>query len=304
MGTAKFEHDFSPGITMRSQARYANYARNARITEAKVTTSPVVLPDTPLGRYAVTRNQIAVDSGETFLENQTDVIFTFRTGFIRHKLVTGMEAGRETSDPIRFAWTGVPNTSLLHPDTGDAFTGTETIRTRVNARTISVGSYALDTLRLGQRWELTGGVRVDRFDADLQTDSAYTAALQPGGCDDQLAGGGSVQAGQQRQHIFRLRQLLQSVGGIAVIKRFHGEHPPEENKTYEVGTKWDFLTGKLSFRAAGFRTDKNNAREPAVDDPTLERAFRQPARQRRPDRVQRPRHQPVANFLRLCLPGL
>ena len=93
MGTAKFEHDFSPGITMRSQARYANYGRDARITEAKVTTSPVVTPETPLADIEVTRNQIAVNSGETFFENQTDVIFTFRTGFIRHKLVTGVEAG-------------------------------------------------------------------------------------------------------------------------------------------------------------------------------------------------------------------
>jgi catecholate siderophore receptor len=45
--------------------------------------------------------------------------------------------------------------------------------------------------------------------------------------------------------------------------------PPEENKTYEVGTKWDLYSGKLSLRAAGFRTDKTNAREPSVDDPTL-----------------------------------
>jgi catecholate siderophore receptor len=166
MGTAKFEHDFSPHITMRSQVRYANYARNARITEAKTLTS--VTPDTPLEDIDVTRNQIAVDSDETFFENQTDVIFTFRTGFIRHKLVTGVEAGRESSDPIRFAFTGVPNTSLLHPDTSDVFTGAQSIRSRVDADTISVGSYALDTLRLGQRWELTGGVRLDRFDADYE----------------------------------------------------------------------------------------------------------------------------------------
>ena len=73
MGTAKFEHDFSPHITMRSQARYANYARNARITEAKTLTN--ITPDTPLEDIDVTRNQIAVDSAETFFENQTDVIF-------------------------------------------------------------------------------------------------------------------------------------------------------------------------------------------------------------------------------------
>ena len=37
--------------------------------------------------------------------------------------------------------------------------------------------------------------------------------------------------------------------------------PPEESRTFEVGTKWDLFARKLSVRAAAFRTDKTNARE-------------------------------------------
>ena len=37
--------------------------------------------------------------------------------------------------------------------------------------------------------------------------------------------------------------------------------PPEANRTFEVGTKWDLYSRKLSLRAAAFRTDKTNARE-------------------------------------------
>ena len=37
--------------------------------------------------------------------------------------------------------------------------------------------------------------------------------------------------------------------------------PPEESRTFEVGTKWDLFARKLSLRAAAFRTDKTNARE-------------------------------------------
>jgi catecholate siderophore receptor len=40
--------------------------------------------------------------------------------------------------------------------------------------------------------------------------------------------------------------------------------PPEKNRTYEAGTKWDFAR-RLSLRAAAFQTVKLNAREP---DPT------------------------------------
>jgi catecholate siderophore receptor len=41
--------------------------------------------------------------------------------------------------------------------------------------------------------------------------------------------------------------------------------PPEKNRTYEFGTKWDLPGTRLSLTAAVFRTDKTNAREP---DPT------------------------------------
>ncbi len=41
--------------------------------------------------------------------------------------------------------------------------------------------------------------------------------------------------------------------------------PPEENRTYEVGAKWDLARPGLSLRTALFQTDKLNAREP---DPT------------------------------------
>ena len=268
LGTAKFEHDFSPGITMRSQARYANYGRDARITEAKVTTIPVVTPETTLADIDVTRNQIAVNSGETFFENQTDVIFTFRTGVIRHKVVAGVEAGRETSDPIRYGFAGVPNTSLLNPDTHDLFTGTQSVRSRVNAATVSVGSYALDTLRFGQHWELTGGVRVDRFDADYHQ-SFPTPELQFNRVDVMTSWRGAVvyKPASNGSVYFDYGNSFNPSAESLSLSAANADTSPEENKTYEVGTKWDFR--KLSMRSAAFRTDKTNAREPSVDDPTL-----------------------------------
>lgn len=269
MGTVKLEHDFSPHITMRSQFRYTNYGRDARITEAKVTTDPVVTPDTSLEDIAVTRNQIAVDSAETFFANQTDVILTFRTGFIRHKLVTGVEAARETSDPIRFAFSGVPNTSLLNPTPRDVFTGTQSVRTRVNAETVSIGSYALDTLRFGQRWEFTGGVRVDRFDADYHQ-SFPTPELQFNRVDLMTSWRGAVvfKPASNGSIYFDLGNSFNPSAESLSLSAANANTEPEENMTYEIGTKWDLYSGKLSFRAAGFRTDKTNAREPSIDDPT------------------------------------
>lgn len=41
--------------------------------------------------------------------------------------------------------------------------------------------------------------------------------------------------------------------------------PPEKNRNYEIGAKWDFRQGRLSLNRSAFRTEKLNAREP---DPT------------------------------------
>jgi len=45
--------------------------------------------------------------------------------------------------------------------------------------------------------------------------------------------------------------------------------PPEKNRTYELGSKWDFPHNRLSLRAAVFQTVKLNAREPDPNNPLL-----------------------------------
>ena len=40
---------------------------------------------------------------------------------------------------------------------------------------------------------------------------------------------------------------------------------PEENETFEVGTKWNILNEQLSLTAAVFRLEKTNARVPILD---------------------------------------
>ncbi|MBS1850725.1 MAG: TonB-dependent siderophore receptor [Acidobacteria bacterium] len=270
MGTATLEHDFNASIHVRNQTRYAHYRRDVRITEARVVTG--TLPTTPLEDVTLNRNQIAVNSLETFLQNQTDVTFSFRTGFIQHALVTGVEASRETSAPTRFAFTGVPTVSLLDPDEHQAFAGTGTPSSWTHANAVSVGAYALDTLKLGRHWDLTGGLRVDRMDTDYL--QATPANLNPtplshpvtmtswrGALVYKPAAGGSIYLSYGNSFNPSAEALSLSAATVSL--------DPEENRTYEVGTKWDFYSRKLSFRTAAFRTDKLNAREPDPDNPAL-----------------------------------
>src|SRR5262249_18261942 len=98
----------------------------------------------------------------------------FNTGFAKHTLVAGVEGGRETSSPIRFTFAGVPTTSLLHPDKNQAFTGTRSVTSVTDVLAISAGAYFVDTIKLGQQWDLIGGIRWDRFDATVNTPMSTT----------------------------------------------------------------------------------------------------------------------------------
>jgi len=265
IGSAKFEHDFSPNITLRNELRLANYNRSAQITEARVPTTAT--PDTPLNAIAVNRGQIAVDSIESFFQDQLDVTVRFETGWIKHTLVAGVEAGRETSDPTRPTFTGVPVTSLLEPDTNQPFSGGATITSRVQTTAISFGAFAIDTLRLGEKWQLVGGARWDRFDADYKQFVPPTAAFQRVDTMPSWRGAlvykpkptGSIYFGYGTSFNPSAESLSLSAS-IANI-------PPEKNKTYEVGTKWDLSSGRCSLRTALFRTEKTNAREPDPNNP-------------------------------------
>ena len=269
LGTIKVEHDVNSHITFRNQARYAHYHRDVRITEAQIdaTTLDANPLATPLGQIGVIRNQIAVNSTETFLQDQADVIMKFNTGSVRHTVVTGVEGGRETSSPFRqrFNLATVPKTNLLHPDTSQPFAGIvpSTGITDTHATAISVGAYAIDTVNLLPKLDLVGGVRVDRFDATVDQSLPVTPTspfkrvdVMPswrGALVFKPVAGGSI--------YFDYGTSFNPSAETLALTVATQDAPPEESRTFEVGTKWDLFARKLSVRAAAFRTDKTNARE-------------------------------------------
>lgn len=267
IGTIKVEHQVSSRFSLRDQVRYANYRRDVQITEARV--AGVVTLATPLSQIAVARNQIAAHSTESFLDNQSDLTARFRTGFLRHAFVSGVEASRETSAPTRHAFTGVPGTSLVTPDTEQLFTGVPTVSSRVRTTAVSVGAYAIDTISLGEHIEVSGGFRWDRFDADYRQRVAPVSAFSRvdempswrGAFVYKPRGNGSI--------YFNYGTSFNPSAESLSLSASTANLPPEKNRTFETGSKWDLSGGRLSLRGALFRTEKQNAREPDPNNSLL-----------------------------------
>ncbi|MGH9648268.1 MAG: TonB-dependent siderophore receptor [Bryobacteraceae bacterium] len=267
IGTAKVEHDGNKHITVRDQVRYAHYVRDALITEAQIPAGVTLA--TPLNSIAATRHEIGVNSVESFLDEQFDLTAHFETGFIQHQVVSGIEAGRETSDPTRPTWTNVPTTGLLNPDPDQALSGNATITSVVHTTSLSAGAYVLDTMKFGQHWDLTGGFRWDRFDTNYSQMAAPTAAFQR--VDEMPSWRAAVvyKPVSIGSLYFDAGTSFNPSAESLALSASTASLPPEKNRTYEFGTKWDFPHSRLSLRAAVFQTVKLNAREPDPMNPLL-----------------------------------
>src|SRR5262249_2886876 len=136
-----------------------------------------------------------------------------------------------------------------------------------------IGLYFVDVMKLGRLFELSGGVRWDRFDTDY---NLYQPTPPPGGTVTapvppvsrvdaepsyraafvyKPSSHGSVYFDYGTSFNPAAESLSLSVGltkDTAV---------PEENESYELGSKWGFLNQRLMLEGALFRTEKDNARE-------------------------------------------
>ena len=260
--TLRAEHEFSPSVNLHMIARAANYPRQAQITEpqicsnasasvpvggvvAKLPTSAVnpAIPCPYTGSsnpntILVNRNQIQVKSVEGDLWDQMEVSARFKVLGFRNALVAGAEGGQEISNPIRSSYTingvnTVPFTSLVNPNTAQPFSGTGYISSIVHTKSNSVGVYFVDTVKLGNLFELSGGVRWDRFDTGYNlwqptppAGGAVTAPVAPISRVDEQPSYRAAFVYKPSSHgsvVLRLWDELQSRGRVAEFEHWVGE---------------------------------------------------------------------------------
>jgi catecholate siderophore receptor len=278
IGTFRVEHDFTPNITLHNTARYAYYTRSFRLTEP-IVSQPVT---TPLNAVNVNFNIWSGKSVETMAWDQLEGVVRFNTGGLQHALVVGMEGGRETSTPEFDNTAGVPTVPLLAPNPNRQFIGTTFPRLTADTVANSFAAYALDTIKIGEQWEISGGLRWDHFQAHYKATRYSTTSFGTvTGHDDvdrtdekpnyraanvyKPMTNGSIYFDYGTSFNPSAEALTQITSGRG-LGIANSDLAPEENETFELGTKWDLLDNMLSVNAAIFRLEKDNARIP---DPNL-----------------------------------
>jgi len=289
-GTIRLGWDIAKNIKLSSIGRYS-WNLNSYIASAPE--SPLITDPDPT-KWTIAANPKSRNARSKFYGNQTQVRFDFDTGGIGHKLVVGGEISREEVEnrplqqalsetvgapivpavPIRVnLFDPIPNTPWV------SASGAPLVPSPSGARTtVSIDSkalFALDTIEITPKLQISAGIRYDNFDMKVNSIAAPTAGNPPPqalllGRKDEFVNwnAGIVYKPIPSVSLYVSAATSSNPSGEqtdGAAASYGGLTPqnvnlsPEKNQAYEVGVKWQ-PGGHLMLTAALFRTTKNNAR--------------------------------------------
>jgi catecholate siderophore receptor len=282
IATGHYRHEFSSAISISNTLRYADYYYFDRFNGPNFgyNDSPgAPASTTPLDQIMVGRDTPASSGHRTNLTDQTDLVANFATGPVSHTVIAGVEFGREHDNTIRYlnpfgAAGETPATPLLAPDPYEV-SPVEPGRTRAVTTAYSEAAYIIDTVHLGPLFDVTGGVRFDRFAAHYRPQALVAgvsaASLVPlDHVDNVWSPRASIvfnPTAHARLYLSYGTSFDPSAEALSLSAKT-ADLGPVKAKSFELGGKADWHDGKIATTAAIFRTEIDNAQVTDPDHPT------------------------------------
>jgi catecholate siderophore receptor len=270
IATFALEHDLTDDIRLSNTTRYGHAVRDSIYSAPRFAQIDPPAPETGTDVNPQTQSRDTVDK---ILLNQSNIFAKFQTGSIRHDTIAGFEISRERSrNQLRAITAGDP-TDIFDPDPERPWDGTivDLPGEVVRAKTSTIAAYVFDTVHFSDQLLVTGGLRWERNKSEFNpAPSQISATVQPIKRNDSYltwrAGltykpmpSLSLYVGAGTSINPSIENLTQTTPNESL-----GDLKPEKSRTYEIGAKWDGFGGKLLVTTALFRTDKTNARTPAI----------------------------------------
>jgi len=289
MATLRFEHDFSDTLKLSNTLRWGKTEQDYLLTSFRSMAGEIAWTDpADLSTYTVARGLPTFkDQRNEILTDQLNLRADFATGDVLHFVSAGLEFSREEYDfygqaaTDGSAWTPA---DLYDPDwnaTGLAWAHNGADR---HGRTDTVAAYAFDTLKFGESFLLTAGLRADRYETQFRSAAVCNSnpsrgpdcAGNPAGtvlpfldldAEDTLVSGklGAVYKFGDAVSLYANWAVSQQPPGGATMELSgaanNANNPkfdPQVARTLEVGTKWNLIDDALALNLALFRTEVSN----------------------------------------------
>jgi catecholate siderophore receptor len=293
--SAEVKHRFG-AVTLRNQLQFNGVDTNAIETAPQgvgvvktmgyAALSPAGVSGLPLGALFVQMQSHDRAVRDRSLFNQAEASGQFAAGGLNNDWLAGIELGHDDYANQGYARTGACNgvalksgftscTPLLSPAYPSSPVTTEVAGNLAGGKADTAAAYLNDTLTLIPRLKLVGGVRYDRYaaavtnsvnSANTPANTAFPSVSQTvtyasvrGGVIFQPSKAQSYYASYSTSFNPSLEQLTSTTGISQPL-------PPEDNRAYELGAKWDVLNDRLDLTAAAFQITQTNSRSQNPDN--------------------------------------
>jgi len=237
--TGIFTHKFSEDTQIRTQLRSASYDRAYWAKTPHQTAANAVPTNDSL---VLGQNQARKASYDT-LNLQSDFSTKLNLAGMKHQVLAGVEYLKEDSyrQSLRNIGTGTRPGYTESQVTG--------VANKFDADNYAV--YAQDTIEFVKNWDLLVGIRRDEMKADYS--STRKTHLNYG--ENSYRTGLSWHQTPDSHYYVSFSDSFSPTADLYQLTV--APLPPERSKTVELGAKWLFLDGDLSFRTALYRTTKD-----------------------------------------------
>lgn len=296
--TGTFQHAFTDALRVRNVWRWAQ-VDNLTIASGIQGRVCVEAGQLPLGAttgptcaasgtYEPTAGPRALmrDYRNQIMSNQTDLTYDFATGPITHTLVAGVQILNEDYDregaSSLFRDAGgviptLPPTDLYDPNLQFDGELNYSLTDRAKADLKSQAFYLLDTIKLTEQWQITGGVRFEHSSAQIAA-LAPTAPTSRVTARDDLSSGrvGLVYKPVPAGTLYIGYGESKSPASITIVSNprpgndgslslNNANVDPEKTESIEAGVKWSLMQDRLLLTGALFQNDRTNTRVASGD---------------------------------------
>ncbi|TAL99187.1 MAG: TonB-dependent siderophore receptor [Paraburkholderia sp.] len=276
--SARIQHRFNENLTLRNQTQIAHYSTEARETNAaSVLPSPLASSTAlsngnyttlPLSSLYVKLQGKDRNINDHSLYNSTDLEAKFNTGFLKHDVITGVDLSHETYSNQSFTATtpGLPSNTLavvplMNPTYTTRPANVKEVATNLAESSANgIGLYVNDTISLGEHWKVVGGVRWDRYEASINNSINVPGYATQTNFFTSVRGGVIYQPTDWQSYYVSYGTSFDPSLEALTLTNGQQNLPPEKNRSYEIGSKWDLLGGGLSVTQSLFDIEKTNAR--------------------------------------------
>lgn len=266
-GTLNWQHTFENGGTLNSTVRYGTYDRDQRASAIRFG-SPTTLSnfsDSTVFRRGTNNKIQTIDVGAIQIDYQNDVQLLG----MRHEILSGIDLGQE--DFVNKNATTPPGVSLAKPNTlagtpNDGAWINESLRDLTNGRTFkaqTIGIYAQDVIHLTSTFKVLGGIRYDYFKGNFwQAATGNAAEARRERADGVWSGrlGAIYQPNEQWSFYGSWGNSFNTSGDAYQYDALGTNTPPEKSQNFEIGTRWEHPSKRVSARVSAFYATKFNER--------------------------------------------